>query len=474
MTEGPSRIRFLGGPVGALVPIAVFLAGVAWLGLSGAPDERGFWPVLLLALGAGVLLARDPAAYSETAIRGMSQPIVLTMVMAWLLAGVLGSLVSASGFVQALAMLAADLGLGGGAFAVAAFLICAVVSTATGTSLGTLILCSPLLYPPGVLLGSDPAVLIGAILGGATFGDNISPVSDTTIASATTQGADIGGVVRSRLRYALPAALLAMIAYGAMGGAAGSQSMGAPGQPGSLDDALAGAGRLALLVGAGPALVIVMLLRRRHLVESLLAGAAATAAIGVLVGAIEPGALLHIDREAFLARGLVLDGMERAVGISVFTILLMGVVAGVEAGGVLDRLLTRSRQGATGPARAEWSIFGAVSAAVLLTTHSVVALLAVGPLAKSTGEAAGIDAYRRANLLDVTVCTYPFLLPFFIPTILAASMTGGASDVTFPRVSPFEAGLHNAHSWALLAVLLFAIASGWGRRAHAQLPRRAG
>ena len=64
----------------------------------------------------------------------------------------------------------------------------------------------PLIYPAGVGSGVQPAVLVGAILGGATFGDNISPVSDTTIASATTQDADLGGVVRSRMRYALPAA----------------------------------------------------------------------------------------------------------------------------------------------------------------------------------------------------------------------------------------------------------------------------
>ena len=105
-----------------------------------------------------------------------------------------------------------------------------------------------------------------------------------------------------------------------------------------------------------------------------------------------------------------------------------------------------------------------VSATVLLTTHSVVALLAAGPLAKATGSRAGLTAYRRANLMDLTVCTYPFLLPFFIPTILAASTTGSGADLTLPGVSPFEAGFYNAHSWALLVVLLIAIMTGWGRR----------
>jgi len=145
--------------------------------------------------------------------------MVMLMVMAWLLAGVLGALMSASGFVDSLVWVATRAGLSGRWFVVAAFAICCAVSTGTGTSLGTIILCAPLLYPAGGALGASPPVLIGAILGGATFGDNISPVSDTTIASATSQGADLGGVVRSRIKYALPAAGLALLLYLALGSA---------------------------------------------------------------------------------------------------------------------------------------------------------------------------------------------------------------------------------------------------------------
>ena len=93
-------LRFRGGTVGALAPFGVFLTGVTWLALSGAPDERGFWPVLLAALTAGLLLARDRHAYAEAALGGMSQRIVVLMIMAWLLAGVLGALMNASGFVD--------------------------------------------------------------------------------------------------------------------------------------------------------------------------------------------------------------------------------------------------------------------------------------------------------------------------------------------------------------------------------------
>lgn len=449
---GASALQFRGGFAGALAPFGVFLAGVAWLGLSGAPDERGFWPVLLAAIALGLALAHDRQRYCETLVAGMSQPLVLLMIMAWLLAGVFAAVVRASGLIDGLVFVADGLGVSGAGFVLAAFGIACLVSSATGTSLGTLILCIPLLYPAGVALGAAPAVLVGAILGGATFGDNVSPVSDTTIASAATQGADLGGVVRSRLRYALPAAMLAVIAYALLGSGSEIASAQTP-----VRDA---GGPQALPMLLAPTLVIFLLLRRRHLIEGLLTGIVVAAALGVGLGLIAPAEILYIDAERFSARGLLVDGMERGLGVSVFTLLLMGLVATLEDSGVLGHQLKAVQERITSPRGAEGWSFATVSAAVLLTTHSTVAILAVGSFVRRVGESFGIGPYRRANLLDVTVCTYPFLLPYCIPTILAASLTTGSGA---QPVSAFAAGLHNLHSWALLVVLLVAIATGAGR-----------
>lgn len=448
-------LSFRGGVIGAAAPLVAFLAGVAWLGLSGAPDERGFWPILLGGIVVGLGLARDRAAYAEAVLGGMGRRLVMVMVMAWLLAGVLGTLVNASGVIPELVAVATGAGVRGGAFVATAFVICCLVSTATGTSLGTILVCAPLLYPAGGALGAEPALLIGSILGGATFGDNISPVSDTTIASATTQEADIGGVVVSRLRYALPAAVIALVLFAVLGGGTELRSV----------DGVSSVERrpITLVIVVGPIVTLGVLLARRHLLEGLLSGIVVAAVSGVVFGLFGPADLLYIDREQFLARGLILEGMERGVGVSVFTMLLMGLVGGVEASGLLDRILSRVSRQVASPAGAEWRIFAAVSAAVILTTHSVVAILTVGEFAKNAGGAFGIGRYRVANLLDTTVCTYPFLLPFFIPTILAASATASGVEFGMPRVSALHAGLFNFHSWALLIVVVGAIASGFGR-----------
>ncbi len=454
MNDGlPSlRLTFHGGIGGAILPALVFLAGVTTLALKGAPDERGFWPIVLGALCLSLLLARDRTLWSEAVIRSMSQEIVALMILAWLLSGVLSELLRAAGLIQALVTSGSYLGLQGGGFVALSFLICCLVSTATGTSFGTILVCGPLLYPAGGSLSADPRWLAGAILAGSTFGDSISPISDTTIASAGTQGADIGGVVSSRFGYVFPPALLAVIAYLLFG----------RGPEGGSHASAAGSLR-ALPMLIAPVVVLSLLLRKKHLLEGLLVGIVLAVLLSLSLGLVPASDLLFLDRENFLARGLILKGLERGVGVSIFTLLLMGLVGTLVATGVQDALVDLARKKARTTRAAEVWIVVAVSVAVLFTTHSVVAMLAVGTFAKETGRRFGLSAYRRANLLDVTVCTYPFLLPYFLPTILMSSATAAGPAFGMPRLSPLDVGLFNVYSWGLLAMIGVAVASGYLR-----------
>lgn len=442
-----------GGLVGAVAPFVAFLTGVGWLALMGAPDERGFWPILLAAIAIGIALARDRNRYCDALLAGMAQPIVMLMIMAWLLAGVLSALLGASGFVEALIWLARSGGVSGAGYVAAAFVVCGLVATSTGTSFGTIIIGGPLLYPAGAATGADPAMLIGAILGGATFGDSISPISDTTIASAGTQNTDIAGTVRARLKYVLPAALFALVVYAVAGGSETPTT-------GSLAAAVGRPDGLPMILV--PVMVIGLLLKKRHLLEALIAGAAAAIALGLALGLLQPDQLLRFESGSFTARSVIIDGLERGVGVSVFTLLLVGLVSAFEATGTLARLTPTSAR-ITSAGRAESWIVATVSAAVLLTTHSVVAILAVGPFARATGIRSGIGPYRRANLLDLTVCTWPFLLPYFLPTILSSNATQSGLALGMPRISAFEAGIHNFYSWALVVIVMAAVATGFGR-----------
>jgi len=451
-----TQLDFYGKTLGALLPFLLFVGGVITIALSGAPDEKGFWPVLLAALALGLLLAKDKNQYSQVLIEGMSQPIVMIMITAWMLASIIGVLMTLTGFVEALSWLAAQLNLSATGFVLATFIICCVVSLSTGSSFATILICSPILYPAGGMLGAHLPTLAGAIIGGATLGDFTAPISDTTIASALSQDADIGRTVRSRLKYILPVMAVAVVLY-----PLSNYFFTDSTQP--IQQNIAGnpAGMPMLLV---PVFILLLFLRGKHLFHGLLGGLIFGILLGLLTGLLPPEKLISLDRANFTARSFIIDGINRAVGISFFTILLMGMVATLKSSGLIDRLVEFAATRTHKPRHAESWIAATAGGAVLLTTHSIVAVLMVAEFARHTGEKMQLSPLRRANILSMVVCVFPFLLPYFIPVILMANTSNSGADFGVPPVNTLQAGLFNYVAWGLLLMLLLTIGGAYGRK----------
>ena len=453
--ENITSLEFHGGILGALLPFFIFIVGVIAIALSGAPDERGFWPVLIFALGLGLILCKDRTAFSEVVISGMSQKIVMIMITAWILASIIGILMTLTGFVEALIWISSSLHLEGTGFIVITFVICCIVSLSTGSSFATILICTPLFYPTGGMLGACLPVLAGAIIGGATFGDFVAPISDTTIASALSQDAEIGATVKSRLKYVLPAAIMALLGYWlvGMGGSTTGQLVNTMdvGDPKGLP---------MLLV---PIFIIYLFLKGKHLLHGLLFGVLFGTLLGLLLNLLPLSQVISLDLENFVAKSFIIDGINRAVGLSIFTILLMGLVATLKASGLMDKLVDFAASRAHTERQAEGWIVAVMSGAVLLTTHSIVAILMVTDFSRKTGEQLGVSNIRRANLLSLVACVIPFVLPYFIPVILMANMTNTGQEFDIPAVSPLEVGLYNFMSWGLLLMALVTLLFGWGR-----------
>ena len=434
------NLSFYGGTLGAILPFVLFATSVIFLALSGAPDERGFWPILIAALTLGILMAKDRKMYSETVIDGMAQPIVMIMLTAWMLASTIGLLMAETGFVNALLWVASQVHLSAAGFTATTFIICCLISLSTGSSFATILIGGPLLYPAGGLLGADLPLLAGAILAGATFGDFFAPISDTTIASALSQEAPIGLTVKSRLRFILPLAIIVLPVYYFLSSAYSGNI--------SNKEQLTGdpAGLPMFLI---PTLIIFLFLKGKHLLHGLLFGLLTGVILGWILGLLPATKIISLDLENFRAQSFIIEGINRATGISFFTILLMGLVETLKRSGLIDRLVKWAARHSHSPRQAESWIAAAGSMAVLLTTHSIVAILMVTDFTRQTGEKQGIDPIRRANILSMVVCVFPFLLPYFIPVILMANTTNSGKPFDIGAVSPLQAGLHNFISWGL-------------------------
>lgn len=449
-------LRFRGGTAGLFTPFLVMFTGVLWLGLRGVAIPEAFWPVVVLALFVGLLLARDQQRYVDALIAGISSSMLAIMLLAWFLAGILGRLLSETGIIEGLVWIALQIGLPAAWFPLATFLIASGLSMSTGTSIGTILAATPILFPAGFAMGADPLLLLGAIIGGAFVGDNLAPISDTTIVSAYTQGTEVANVVRSRLRYAAVAGAITIAAYAAFAVLA---SPGAAAERPPIEAAPHG---LVMLVV--PALLIGMMMRRHHLVPALLYSLALGFALGLAAGLIGPGDLLSIDADAFTVGGIVVTGISSMVGIGVFTIFLMGLIGTLEAGGLVDWMMKKAERFATTVTRAEGSIVGTTLLLNALTGAGTPSMVILGPFVRRLGHRFRIAPWRRGNLMDACSTTIIGFLPYsvavLIPFAMVRETVAGANLVDFTPVYLIP---YVFYCWALLGAIVAAAVTGWGR-----------
>jgi Na+/H+ antiporter NhaC len=256
------------------------------------------------------------------------------MAMAWILAAIMGRLLRATGLVDSLVWLGVNVGVGGGMLPLATFIIAALFSTATGSFGGSIAAIGPLMLPVGVGLGASPLVMIGSLMSGAFFGDNIAPISDTTIASAYTQGAEIKEVVQSRLKYAFVAAGFAAVMFVIFGLATKSDSATAA----VLAREVSPRGLIMIVV---PALLIFLMFRGVHLITALMTSNAFGIVLGLVTGLLTPKGILFADPSAGQFSGVLYSGINGMLPIIMFTMLLLGLVGVFDKAGLFDRILNR-------------------------------------------------------------------------------------------------------------------------------------
>jgi Na+/H+ antiporter NhaC len=163
------KLKMFGGIWGGLVPLAVLIIFLTILSVGGTAGVKALWTAGWLALLVGLFFAKNKAFYCTTLIKGLGDNNGIVIVTAWLFAGVFGKLMVAGGLVSGLLWFGLKTGAGGALFAFLSFLTAMLFSMGTGTSTGTVISLVPVLYPAGVFLGANPAVLALGILSGAAL-----------------------------------------------------------------------------------------------------------------------------------------------------------------------------------------------------------------------------------------------------------------------------------------------------------------
>ncbi len=445
----------------SVLPLAVFIVATMGLVISGAPAVEGMIIAAMVGISVGMILSRNVAAYSEKVFSLMANRIATVAVVAWLWAGAFSGILADSGLVEAIVWLGTKLHLSGASFTVAVFISAALFAVSVGTGLGTVVGFTAVMYPAGIVLGANPAALLGAIFSGAAFGDNLAPISDTTIVSAATQETDIGGVVRSRLKYVLIAGGISAILFLIFGGGRAAID---PAEAERLMAETADPTGLPMLIPA--AIVFFVAVSGRHFLAALTAGAVAALIVGPLFGVFPIERVLHITADGSVA-GSAVDGAIALLPICILTLLLVTSIGIMVDAGFMEKLMAwLDRKVARGVRGAEMAIVALISFANLCVSVNTVAMVTTGPLANELRKRHKIHPYRSANLLDTISCSFPYILPY-AATIMAANAIQRelVERYSFVVVVPWaQEAPYIFYGIVLFPLMIIAVITGFGRK----------
>ena len=366
------------------VPLsAAFIVATAW--------------ALVITRGAKGLDGRL-AIFSE----GAGNRNVLLMIWIFILAGAFAGTAKDIGAVEATVNF--TLRLMPGSFLYAGlFLASCFVSMSIGTSVGTIVALVPIaggLASEGSL---EAPLLVGAVVGGAFFGDNLSFISDTTVAATRTLGCEMRDKFKANFAIALPAALAVFCLYVAIGFGP------APAAP-----VTGGAPLLKMLPYIA---VIALALAGMNVVAVLTAGIVLNGVIGFVTGAFSWTGWL-----SSIGGGIV--GMGDLI---IVTLLAGGLLALIRYNGGLDFIISSLTRKITGKRGAEFSIAGLVFLVNICTANNTIAIITCGPIAKDITERFSLDPRKTASILDTFSCLVQGMLPYGAQLLMASALSGVSS-----------------------------------------------
>lgn len=411
----------------ALSPLFVFLC----LYLVSSIIANDFYRIpisaaFLLASIYGILICRGKSLEERVSVfsRGAGNKNVLLMIWIFVLAGAFAATAKQIGAIDATVNLALKI-LPGKLLYAGLFLASCFISMSIGTSVGTIVALVPVAAGIAQEIGAGEAMITAIIVGGAFFGDNLSFISDTTIAATRTQECSMSDKFKVNFRIVGPAAVVVTLLYIFLG-----KSVSVVPEAGAVE--------LALLI---PYILVIILAITGVDVSAVLAiGIAVNAVIGFAQGSLDWGGWLE-------GIGSGISGMGDLI---IVTMLAGGMLEVIRENGGLDFIVKGMTRHIRGKRGAELSIAGLVSLANLCTANNTIAIITTGEIARDITRRFGLDPRKSASILDTFSCLIQGLIPYGAQLLMAAGLAGISSiSIIGYLYYPFVMGV-----FALGAILL--------------------
>lgn len=389
------------GKLSALLPIGVFLviflgAGIIFQDFYAMPAIVAF----LIALFVAFLQNRKVSFDEKVKIiaQGVGEENIITMSLIFLCAGAFSGAVTAAGGVDSTVNL--GLSLIPAHFIVAGlFIISCFISVSMGTSMGTIAALAPIAVGVSNEAGFPMAICIAAVVCGAMFGDNLSMISDTTIAAVKTQGCEMKDKFKANFLIVLPAAVITIVFFWFV---TRDMSYNIASGEYNLFQVIP---YLVVLIGALIGINVFLV---------LIAGTVLSIVVGVWTETIAVS-------EMFTVMG---DGVTSMYDITVISIIVACIVSLVRANGGIQFILDLIKSRIRGKRGAQAGIAALALLVDLCTANNTVAIVMSGPIAKEICDEFGVEPKRSASLLDMFTSVGQGLIPYGAQLLSAATLTG--------------------------------------------------
>ena len=330
--------------------------------------------------------------------RGASKGQMMLMIWIFVLAGAFAHSAKVMGAIDATVNLALTL-LPGGMLLPGLFLAACFISLSVGTSVGTIVALTPIAAGVAQQTGTSTALMTAVVVGGSFFGDNLSFISDTTIAATQTQGCKLSDKFRVNSFIVVPPAVVILVVYLLMGANINS--------PQVIDS-------VEYLKVVPYVVVLITAMMGMSVMAVLALGIILTGVIGMTGG----------DFDVYGWFGAMGDGIVGMGELIIITMMAGGLLEMIKHNGGIDFIIERLTRHVSSKRGAEMSVAALVSLVNLCTANNTVAIITVGGIAKQIADRYGVDCRKCASILDTFSCVTQGLIPYGAQMLMAAGLAG--------------------------------------------------
>lgn len=403
MNKNESKSDFYFGSMAVFLPIVFLILSILAIVIEREASLKSFWVCGFFSVFLMYVLSKDKKGFGNKCIGNLKNNTLISCIIILILAGILSSVLKNTGISNAFLMLSMKLKISVDFLPMVIFVICCIISTCIGTSTGTISMAVPIFLPLTSSINCNPALILGAIVCGSFFGDNLSPISDTTVISTSTMKVNLYDTLKERLKISIFCLIVSSIIYIILGKILIKNE--------TIDIAM-NYSLKPLIMMTTFIVMIFLLVKKYDMISVLLVCNVYAIIIGILFGLVDV-------KETFSKDSCIISGIEGVFGVIVFWIFLF-ILIGFIPKSLIESIAEKINGKNNNSFRVNCiGVLTVILSVVMVSNNTAAMSLISNFIDKSFKNKTQI---QKANIYDGLSCAVPGILTYNTAFMLMVSL----------------------------------------------------